>query len=161
MNIVYLLIGGNMGDRWQYLESCRNLLEFKVGNLFINSHVYETKAWGKENQNDFLNQVIGLKTPLDAASLLKETQNIETKLGRQRTDHWGSRTIDIDILFFNDEVIIENHLHIPHPQIQNRRFTLVPLNEIASDMIHPLLHKYIWQLLESCNDPLEVSAYKE
>ncbi len=159
MNTVYLLIGGNMGDRWQNLADCRDLLEAHIGPILNQSKIYETAAWGKTNQNDFLNQVIVLETELQPQALLKANLKIEKYLGRTRHEHWGERLIDVDILFFNDEVINSPLLKIPHPQIPFRRFTLIPLMELSPEMVHPLLHKTIWQLYQNCTDKLEVMEY--
>jgi 2-amino-4-hydroxy-6-hydroxymethyldihydropteridine diphosphokinase len=161
MNTAYLLIGGNIGDRWHYLQLCRDLLDAKAGTIVQMSHVYETEAWGNANQSNFLNQVLQLNTAFNAENLLSICQSIEQSLDRKRQEQWGARTIDIDILFFNNDVVASEHLHIPHPQIANRRFTLVPLHEIAADYFHPVLHKFVWQLLDACTDHLEAKPYHE
>jgi 2-amino-4-hydroxy-6-hydroxymethyldihydropteridine diphosphokinase len=157
MNTAYLMIGGNIGDRRQYLEEARNLLEFKVGPIQNLSKVYETAPWGGNDQNAYLNQAVKIFTPLDAENTLKMILNIEYRLKRERSDHqYQSRTIDIDILFFNNEIIHTDHLHIPHPRLQLRNFVLIPLCDIAADFMHPLLHKYIWQLRDLCEDKGDV-----
>jgi 2-amino-4-hydroxy-6-hydroxymethyldihydropteridine diphosphokinase len=161
MNIVYLLIGGNLGDRWQNLADCRDLLESQIGEVDMQSRIYETAAWGKVDQNDFLNQVLVIRTMLDPQSVLKKIHSIEQYLGRVRHEHWGERLIDIDILFYNDDIVNSPLLKIPHPQIPFRKFTLTPLMEIAPELVHPLLHKTIWQLYQNCNDKLPVSEYVE
>jgi len=120
------------------------------------SSLYESAAWGKTDQPDFLNQTLLLQTGLTAQNLMRTILDIEEKMGRKRIQQYGPRTIDIDILFFNEEIIDEPSLVIPHPQIQNRRFTLVPMDELAPGLIHPVLHKSIHQLLQECTDPLDV-----
>lgn len=131
----------------------------KIGTILYSSKVYETAAWGIEDQPDFLNQVITLNTHIDPQSLLEKLLSIETALGRQRKVKWGERIIDLDILFYGDEVIDDEHLTVPHPGIPSRRFTLLPLQEIAPKLIHPTLNKTIEELLAECPDKLEVWPY--
>src|SRR5580693_3951465 len=115
MNKAYLLTGGNMGDRTgKLLEAKKNIATY-CGTILMESSLYETAAWGKAYQPDFLNQVLYLQTSLSAVALMKEILLIEEKMGRTRTEKYGSRTIDIDILFYNDEIIREPGLIIPHP----------------------------------------------
>jgi len=156
MNIAYLLIGGNEGDRSAYLQETTRRIQYPGSRLLQNSSVYETAAWGKTDQPAFLNQALALETPLDAPSLMKRLLATEEELGRVRTQRYGSRTIDIDILFFNEDVIQLPWLTIPHPEVARRRFALTPLDEIASGYIHPILHKTIHILLAECPDVLEV-----
>lgn len=157
MNETYLLTGGNIGNRLAYLSKTKEEIEKRCGRILKESSVYETAAWGKEDQEAFLNQVLKIETNLDPEELLKTILQIEEYLGRKRELKYGPRTIDIDILFFNEAVINQPSLKIPHPQMQNRRFVLSPLNEIASDKLHPSLHKTIAQLLAECPDPLAVN----
>lgn len=160
MNKAYLLTGGNLGNRSANLQHAFNLIEQTGGILVACSHIYETAAWGITDQQAFLNQVLLLKTELNPHDLLKTLLAIETQMGRKRLVKFGPRIIDIDVLFYNNEIIHSENLIVPHPEIQNRRFVLVPLNEIASTFIHPLLKKTIAELLEVCNDPLEVKLYE-
>ena len=157
MNVVYLLTGGNIGDRNNYLSKARKSIEKNCGPVFRESSIYETAAWGKEEQNTFLNQVLEIRTGLSAERLLSSILEIEESLGRKRELRYGPRVIDIDILFFNNEIIDLPGLKIPHPQMQHRRFVLEPLAEIASGKIHPVFHKTITRLLEECKDPLPVN----
>ena len=122
----------------------------------LQSGLYSTAAWGNTSQPDFLNQVIEVATSLDAAETLQTILAIEKIMGRTRTVKNAPRVIDIDILFFNNEIITQSDLTIPHPEIQNRRFVLTPLYEIAPQMIHPLLNKTIHELLLQCPDQLAV-----
>jgi len=156
MNIAYLLIGGNEGDRSAYLKETTRRIQYPGSRLLQESSVYETAAWGKTDQAAFLNQALILETPLDAPSLMKRLLATEEELGRVRTERYGSRTIDIDILFFNEDVIRLPWLTIPHPEVARRRFALTPLDEIAPGFIHPILHKTIHILLAECPDQLEV-----
>lgn len=120
------------------------------------SSLYETAAWGIEEQPSFLNQVIAIKTKFEALELLQLVLHIEKLAGRQRDIKWGQRTLDIDILLFNNEIINTPQLTVPHPFLPERRFTLTPLCEIAPHIIHPVLQKTIQQLLEECPDTLGV-----
>jgi 2-amino-4-hydroxy-6-hydroxymethyldihydropteridine diphosphokinase len=156
MNGCFLLLGTNLGDKFNHLSQAKLLLENRVGELAKCSSIYQTSAWGKENQENFLNQVLHFKTTLPPEDLLNVCLAIEKELGRVRFEKWGERLIDIDILYYNDLVLNQPELIIPHPEIQNRKFTLVPLVELAAESIHPLLNKSNVQLLEMCNDPLEV-----
>jgi len=156
MNQAYLLTGGNEGNRLSHLLQAITNIEKYCGEITVRSSLYESAAWGKTDQPDFLNQTLLLQTRLTAQNLMRTILDIEKKMGRKRVRQYGPRTIDIDILFFNDEIIDEPSLIIPHPQIQNRRFTLVPMNEIAPGLIHPVLHKSIHRLLQECADPLDV-----
>ena len=157
MNTVYLLLGSNEGQREEWLQTAIELLQEKCGDIIKRSAIYETAAWGLEEQPDFLNMALRLNTALSPVELLQQTQAIEHQLGRQREVKWGQRTLDIDILFYNDELTDIPGLKIPHPYIQERRFALVPLAEIAPGYSHPIFHKTITQLLDECNDPLEVN----
>lgn len=157
MNKVYLLLGGNVGARNLALHSAERYIENKLGNIILQSSVYETEAWGKHDQAPFLNKVILVETEMKPQKVLETALQIEKLMGRNREGQkWHERIIDVDILFYNDEVINEKDLTIPHPYLQERRFTLVPLNEIATDYIHPALKKSINALLSECTDPLEV-----
>lgn len=155
MNKAYLLIGGNMGERQQNLGRAITLLQ-GTGKLCKTSGLYETAAWGKTDQPAFLNQALLLETALSARGLLQAVLRIEEEMGRKRTEKYGPRIIDIDILFYNYDSIQEPGLVVPHPEIQNRRFALEPLNEIAPHYRHPLLKKTIETLLNECPDKLEV-----
>lgn len=159
MNEVYLLTGGNIGDRFSNLKFALKKIETQVGPVLQKSAIYETAAWGVTNQNSFLNQVLFINTTLTAEEVLQTALQIEQQLGRKRLEKMGPRTIDIDILFYNNEVIHSQNLTVPHPQIANRRFVLTPLKEIAPALVHPVLKKTITRLLEICPDPLQVKKY--
>ena len=156
MNTVYLLLGSNMGDSEQMLTVATNMIEKNIGKLTTSSSIYRTAAWGNEDQPDFLNQIIIVSSLLSSSNILKEMFVIEKEMGRVRTTKNAARVIDIDMLFFNDEIIQTETLTVPHPQIQNRRFVLVPLAEISPDFQHPLLKKSSLELLSICSDKLNV-----
>ena len=160
MNKVFLLIGGNMGDRLQNLHQAISLLSAAVGPVIQQSAVYETAAWGKTDQPAFLNQALLLSSRLSAPELIVTVLSVEEEMGRHRMEKFGPRVIDIDIMFYNEDVINEPNLTIPHPQMQNRRFALVPLNELAPLYVHPVLNKNIAELLEICPDDLPVVKLK-
>lgn len=140
MNEVYLLLGSNLGDRLFYLNSAITAIKTKIAPIVQRSSVYQTKAWGKTDEPDYLNQVLKLQTLKQPSEILNLILTIEEHLGRKRSEKWGSRTIDIDILFYGDRIVNEPDLVIPHPQLHLRKFTLAPLAEIAPQLIHPVLN---------------------
>ena len=156
MNKTYLLLGSNMGNSRQQLAAAQKYIEKTIGCISRRSSRYQTAAWGKTDQPDFLNQVIIVETELTANDTMQAILSIEKKMGRLRTVKNAPRIIDIDILLFNKEIIESTALGIPHPQLQNRRFVLIPLNELSPNLIHPILKKTIHQLLRVCPDNLAV-----
>ena len=179
-HISYILLGSNLGDKEFYLSQARDLIRAKSGIILAASSIYETEPWGDirhKIQDNYLNQVLKIETTLDPEDLLEAFMNIEKELGRKRIElsirsecAYQPRTIDLDILFYDDIVLPEarvanarqqasnNELTIPHPLIQERRFVLVPLNEIAAEFMHPVLKKSVKQLLEEITDTLEVKV---
>lgn len=161
MDGVYLLLGTNLGDRPANLDRVRELL---IGNrvaIIKESLIYETAAWGIEDQPAFLNQVLSIETSKTPAMLLELTKAIEEDMGRVRKVKWAERLIDIDILYYGAEIIDQADLQVPHPEIQNRRFTLMPLVEIAPTFVHPKSALTQTALLDECKDPLEVLVFEE
>ena len=156
MHRAYLLIGSNQGNRILFLKKATQLLKSKAGKLIKKSSIYETAAWGKEGLPAHLNQALLIQTSLSAIELLKEIHQIEKKLGRQRQEKWGCRTIDIDIIYYDDAIIQTESLTIPHPLLQERRFVLKPLQEIAPNFQHPILQKTNQELLNITQDSLPV-----
>lgn len=159
MNKAYLLTGGNIGDRTANLAMARDWISRETGELTAISKLYETAAWGKMDQPSFLNQALEVSTQLKPGEFLEQILEIEKKIGRVRKEKYGPRVIDIDILLFNDEVIDQPSLKLPHPELPNRRFALAPLTEIAAKLVHPILNKTIEELLFICPDKLEVTVY--
>ena len=156
MNKTYLLLGSNMGNSQKQLDIAQQHIEKMIGPVTRSSSLYQTAAWGNTDQPDFLNQVIIAQTGLTAGATMEAILSIEKKMGRLRTEKNAPRIIDIDILFFNKAIIDQSHLQVPHPQLQNRRFVLIPLNELSANFIHPVYQKTIHQLLRVCPDKLAV-----
>lgn len=158
-SIAYLLLGTNLGNREANLQLAYDQISGNYSRITKTSTVYETAPWGVSEQPDFLNQVIEIETDQTPQELLKTCQAAENFAGPVKSEKWGARYLDIDILFYDDKIIETKELHIPHPQLHTRKFTLVPLAEIAPDLIHPVLNKSISQLLAELDDPLEVKPY--
>ena len=148
MNIVYIALGSNLGDRRNYLNRAINEIEKRIGKIISLSAFYETEPWGFVSQHPFLNAVLRVDTGLDAISVLNTTQTIEKELGRltKSANVYQDRCIDIDLLFFNNDIFRDEHLVLPHPLLQERQFVLEPLVEIAPNLYHPVLHKTIQEL---------------
>jgi len=153
---VFLLLGSNLGDRKGLLDKAIAHIETEIGPVERRSSVYETQSWGKTDEPNYLNQVIQLRTGLPAQRILRKILNIEKIMGRVREEKWGSRIIDIDILFYGQDIIAEPGLNVPHPELQNRMFTLAPLSELAPDLNHPVLKKSIFELKSELKDDLIV-----
>lgn len=160
MSLSYLLLGGNIDDRLFYINKAKEFINIEIGNIIKESGIYETEPWGFKSEQYFLNQVIFIETKLSPQKLLETINIIEQKLERKRTQNqYSSRTIDIDILFYDNLVINEKNLIIPHPKLQNRKFTLIPLNEINPVFNHPVLNKSIADLLKECTDKSVVKEF--
>jgi len=151
---VFLSLGSNLGNKWENLAKAIKEIEFSIGKVNSISGIYETEAWGFECKSNFLNQVILIETEIDPIHLIHFCLEIERKMGRVRSENgnYESRIIDIDILFYGESIVDDNNLTIPHPHLHKRRFILEPLNEIAPDLIHPVLEKSISELLATCSD---------
>lgn len=156
-----LLLGSNRGERAAILEKARSLISGGAGVISMQSGLYESEPWGFEDDTLFLNQVVIVETELSPGILLHTLLDIETSLGRKRTSQpvYSSRTIDIDILFYNDLIIDDAELKVPHPRMQFRMFALMPLVELWPELIHPVLKKPVSKLLEDCRDDLRVEKF--
>lgn len=160
MNTIYIQLGSNVGDRNSYIKESLLQIEKILGTITCESKTYESSPWGVTEQRNFLNKVISVKADFSAKDALKTLQNIEDDLGRKRTEKWGERTIDLDILFYNNETINTKELTIPHPHIQDRKFVLIPFVEMNGKFIHPTLKKDIFALLKECKDTEKVVVYE-
>jgi 2-amino-4-hydroxy-6-hydroxymethyldihydropteridine diphosphokinase len=160
MTGIYLLLGSNLENRAANLQRAKEFLTSHSIIIKKESQIYETAPWGIEEQPAFLNQVIEVDTSKSPERLLTICQDIEKQMGRIRHEKWGERLIDIDILYFGEHPYEAEHLVIPHPGIPERRFTLLPLVEIAPQLIHPVLKQTQKELLANCPDHLEVKAWQ-
>ena len=156
----YLLLGTNEGDRVNNLAIAEKIITEQIGKIIAQSSLYETAAWGKTDQPDFLNRAILIETYLSAKQLLISLLAIEKEMGRVRLEKWGQRLIDLDIIFYEDLVCEDLILNLPHPEMHKRKFVLVPLCEIAPKLIHPKLQLSINEILNNLDDNLEVKKYK-
>ena len=148
-----------MGDRLSNLNKGAKLIETQIGSILKRSAVYETAAWGKTDQPNFLNQALHVKSTLLPIELLESCLTIEKKMGRIRDEKWAERTIDIDIIYFDNKIIDSEELKIPHPRLAERRFVLMPLVEISPEFVHPVLRKTNQELLAICPDKLAVDVF--
>jgi 2-amino-4-hydroxy-6-hydroxymethyldihydropteridine diphosphokinase len=163
MNTTYLLLGSNLGDRQEMIRRAVEGINDRIGKVTGSSSVYESEPWGFKAEGNFLNQVVKVDTGLSPHELLEAILQLELKLGRKRDvsfDEYTSRSIDIDILFYNQDIISDHDLNIPHPRISERMFTLLPLCELNSSMVHPVHQRTLQELLALCTDPNEVFLYQ-
>ena len=160
INGVFLLLGTNLGDRILNLETARYYIGTEIGEIVKESSIYITEPWGILDQPEFYNQVINIRSELDAFQMLVKINHIEQLMGRIRKLKWGERLIDIDILFYSNEIINTPNLKIPHPGIPERMFTLIPLAELDQHMVHPVSQLSISSLIEACPDTGKVSMLR-
>jgi 2-amino-4-hydroxy-6-hydroxymethyldihydropteridine diphosphokinase len=184
MKEVYILLGSNRGDRQGFISRAIDMIDLQAGSVCRKSALYETGPWGFEDPTPFLNQVVEIDTTLRPEDLLEQLLTIETKLGRIRPfdgcgcgiplsiapggghenaepPAYAGRTIDLDILFYGQQLVFTDLLMIPHPRLHERRFTLVPMNELSTEFIHPLLKKSMAALLRDCTDSSKVSIFSQ
>ncbi len=157
MGGIYLLLGGNIGNRAMYLSMATEKISLLIGKIKASSSIWETEPWGFKHDTPFLNQLLVTDTRLEPAGVLVALRAIEKKLGRiRRGGEVAARTIDIDILFYNDRIISHKNLVIPHPELHKRRFALEPLVEVNPGLVHPVFNKTVSELLAECNDSCQV-----
>lgn len=162
MKTIFLGLGSNLGDMEENLDEAKIRIGDSIGKIITASSVYQTEPWGFKSENDFLNMVICAETDLSPSGLLGRILMIESQMGRIRCeDQFSSRKIDIDILLYENEIVNEAALKIPHPRMHERKFVLVPLNEIGSGVVHPVLNKTIESMLEACKDTSTVTRYPQ
>lgn len=153
----FLLLGSNIADKSKTLYKAVDIINTEIGTVKTQSNVYESEAWGYKDPETYHNLALEILTELTSTELLNTCLNIEKLLGRRRTaSQYEARTIDIDVVFYGNDIINTESLIVPHPRMQDRKFVLEPLNEIASSLLHPVLNKTIHQLLETCTDTLWV-----
>ncbi len=156
---VYLLFGGNIGNVGLAFEKAIKLIAENIGDILSKSSIYKTEPWGFKSEDQFLNQALCVDTVLSPQELINEIIKIEEKIGRiKQTEKWSSRIIDIDILFYDNEIVKYEYLNIPHPLLHKRKFALAPMHEIKADYVHPVFKKTIAVLLNECNDKLNVEV---
>jgi 2-amino-4-hydroxy-6-hydroxymethyldihydropteridine diphosphokinase len=159
MNIVFLQLGSNLGDRELLLKDAILAIEERVGKVIKKSKVYESTPWRSEGQRNYLNQILKVKTELQSDDVLFTILDIEKNLGRLRLEKWSERLIDIDIIFFNDSIIETPELCVPHKHMHERMFVLAPLHNIEPEMVHPKYNKTVDELLQICTDKELVKEY--
>lgn len=157
----YLLLGSNVGERKQNLEQAIDQIGRHAGIVKARSSTYETEPWGLKEQDFFLNLAIEISTELTPEDLMAKLKDIESAIGQPKETKWGPRAIDIDILYYDDLILETETLKIPHPQIGNRNFVLIPLIEIAGDFIDPRSNMTLDDLYDRCKDTGEVFIYEE
>ena len=153
MSLVFLGLGSNLGRRMEHLYDASVYIRRQIGDIVLASHVYESDPWGFESKNNFLNQVLKLESDLTPELLMEQIKTIEMKMGREQSvEAYSDRVIDIDLLFYEDWIIATENLQVPHPHLHLRKFVLLPLSEIAGDLVHPLYQKTISIMLSECVD---------
>ena len=159
---VFVLLGSNLGDRELLVNQASKMMGERCGKIVAKSRLYESEPWGFKSEHWFLNQVVKVETALSPDDLMKELLEIEKELGRDRSvPHEGyvSRPMDLDILYYGNEIIDTQMVTVPHPRLHERRFTLLPLCDIAPDYVHPAMKKTNLQLLDECQDAGKVNIY--
>ena len=157
---VFILLGTNLGERVNNLETAANLIQNEIGEIEKKSKIYETEPWGVIDQPNFLNQILKINPKSSPENTLRKCLSIENKMGRERLRKWGERLIDIDLLFYNELIFNTLELVLPHPRLHQRNFTLVPMEEIAPNFSHPIFNKTMFELLEICRDDQSVYHFE-
>ncbi len=159
--LLVLSLGSNLGEPYRFLQNALEYLGAEYGKNVLISPVYQTSPWGMKEQPDFLNMAVAYETGLPVRDIFREIKAIETQVGRKPGQKWHAREIDIDIVFYGDQVVKENDLEIPHPKMSERLFVLKPLDDIIPNFNHPVLHKKVHELLLECSDTLEINLWNE
>ena len=156
-NVIYFSLGSNLNDKKTNLNRAIDFIIEEIGFVFTSSSIYETEGWGNKDLSTFYNMVIGVYSYLEKEAILKKTQTIEKEMGRTKKTNpiYINRLIDIDILFFNNDILETDKLIIPHKELINRNFVLVPMVEISPHLIHPQLNKSMFNLLKECKDEMK------
>lgn len=153
MEKVYLCLGGNIGDTRNYLQNAVAMIGRRIGRIVSQSAVYQSEPWGFNAEQMFLNQVVVAETELEPHAVLELCLQIEAELGRTRSGNgYEPRTIDIDIVFFGQQIISQPDLQVPHPLMHRRNFVLRPLCDVAADFVHPIFGLTVKQLADACRD---------
>lgn len=162
MRDVYIVLGSNIGDKRDFIERASVLITKKIGHIKKYSSFYQTSPWGFDSTDEFLNRVICVSSDIEPSIIMKLLLDIENILGRIRNvkNEYLSRTIDLDILLIDDLILESDLLIVPHPRMKDRKFVLVPLSEIAPDIVHPIEKKKIHELLDNCSDNESVIKFK-
>ncbi len=160
MSSIYISLGSNQGDRIRHLEDALQILQERDIRVVRKSPYYLSKAWGNQDQPDFINQVVEVATEYDASVLLSCLLATEREMGRVRTGKWQPRSIDLDLLFYHDEIFETPGIQVPHPRVQDRNFILTPMMDLKPDLVHPVLGKTIQELYLDCEDQLEVLMFE-
>ena len=160
-HIAVLHLGSNLGDRKGYLQMAYKAIDERIGKILAYSKVYNTEAWGKADQPDYLNAAVLVQTDLSAAEIIDRSKDIESEAGTVDKQKWAERKLDIDLLFYGQEVIQTEKVRVPHPFIHKRNLVLVPLMDIIPFFVHPQLHRTIEELYFSSRDPLKVTYHSE
>lgn len=161
MHTYYLHLGSNQGNKKEMVVLAIKAIEKKIGNIIIQSSYYETEPWGLKEQENFINMALQVNSSKSLDEVFSITKVIEAELGGGKLVKWGPRNIDIDILYCDDTILQSEHLTIPHPQLYNRNFVLIPLLEIAGDFIDPVKKLTIDELYDECTDEGEVLLYED
>lgn len=156
-----LHLGSNQGNRLAYLSEACRLIQNRIGNITAKSHVYETEPWGLKEQHYFLNIALRVQSTLSVGKLFETCKKIEMEIGREKKQHLGPRNIDIDLIFYENIIVNEPELVVPHKEMSNRNFVLIPVLEIAGDWVHPILKKTVDELYDECDDDGEVVLFGE
>ena len=158
--MIYLQLGTNIGDRKLNLINCKKLIKKKIGKIVQESIIYESECWGVDNQNNYLNIVINIFSEIGPFILLEKINEIEKLMGRVRNIKWEPRIIDIDILFYKNEIIQSKKLIVPHKFLEKRLFVLKPMFDLNPSLRHPKSKKTIKELLIECEDKSKVFSYE-